>query len=104
MTQMQQIQLGLVDLETGEAFVPAREIIDEPEYSFKDLTQIAKNYGEELRRLQLAAKIDGKQLDAMVIAFVAGLQAASERELSTDECYWLKQNAFDAARPWAVSA
>ena len=88
----QQVQLGLMIWETGEAITVAETVVDVlpcPE----DLLEQARAFGAELCRCNAVS-----DAAARIRRFVEGLHA--EHELSAFDDELLRNEAFAAARPW----
>ena len=103
---MENVQLGLIDLETGEMlFAPIEEYVED-DVGFMQMTEIAKNYGAELGRLYVTNRLTDKEMDSRIIGFVRGLSA--NRNLSEDEQQWLRNDTINSAikaangRLWAA--
>lgn len=92
------IQLGLIDTTTGAALVEPEEIYTEDEYSFRQMTEIAKNYGKQLGTLEIRGKLTEKELNQRIFGFVEGMSAV--RPLSTDERQWLRDDVLTASQAW----
>lgn len=92
------IQLGLINTETGAVLVDPEEIYTEDEYSFRQMTEIAKNYGKQLGTLEIRGKLTEKELNQRIFGFVEGMSAV--RPLSTDERQWLRENVLNASHAW----
>lgn len=88
------IQLGLIDQETGAVLVPPMEIHEEDDYSFMQMTEIAKRYGTELGRMFAERRLSESNVDNRIIGFVDGMNAV--RLLSADEREWLRNDVLNA--------
>jgi hypothetical protein len=86
-------QLGLINVESGEAIVESTEYI-ETASDFDNMLEIAKNYGIELGRLNLTPE----RLNSRIWGFADGL--AAENPLTDIQRELLRNECFAAARPW----
>lgn len=92
---MENVQLGLIDLETGEMlFAPIEEYVED-DVGFMQMTEIAKNYGAELGRLYATNRITDQSIDNRIIGFVDGMSA--NRALSAEEREWLRNDVLSSA-------
>lgn len=102
---MQTVQLGLVDQTTGQMLFEPIEEYTEDSLGFKQMLEVATNYGIEIGRLRAADRLSERQVDDRIIGFVDGMKAL--RQLSADEQEWLRNNTFNGvvsvtnARLWA---
>lgn len=86
-------QLGLINVESGEAIVESVEYI-ETASDFDGLLEIARNYGKELGRFTMTPE----RLHARIWGFADGL--AAENPLTDIQRELLRNECFAAAQPW----